>query len=332
MQMKIAAYEVRADERPYFEEFAAAQGCELVMTDANLTMDTLSMANGCDGVTTLGQSSLKGELLDRLHDIGIKAIATRTIGYNHIDLKRCDTLGIQVCNAAYAPNGVADYTIMLMLMCLRNYKQALFRLQVNDYSLSGLRGREMKDLTVGVVGTGRIGQTVLKNLSGFGCRLLCYDVYENETAKLYASYKTLDEILSQCDIISLHVPLLPSTKHLINKESIAKLKDGAVIINCARGELISLPDVIEGIESEKIGALGLDVVENEEGIYHLDRRSDIIQNKDMAYLRQFPNVIMTPHMAFYTDAATRSMVQCGVEGLLTLLSTGTCSTHIKLQK
>lgn len=187
----------------------------------------------------------------------------------------------------------------------------------------------MKDLTVGIVGTGRIGQAVLKNLSGFGCRLLCYDVYENETAKRYAAYQTLDEIFAQCDIISLHVPLLPSTRHLINKESIAKLKDGAVIVNCARGELISLPDVIEGIESEKIGALGLDVVENEEGIYHLDRRSDIIQNKDMAYLRQFPNVIMTPHMAFYTDAATRSMVQCGVEGLITLLKTGTCPTEIK---
>lgn len=126
--MKIAAYEVREDEKPFFEEFAAAQGCELVLTSENLTVGTISMAKGCDGVTTLGQSSLKGELLEHLHNLGIKAIATRTIGYNHIDLERCAALNIQVCNAAYAPNGVADYTVMLMLMCLRNYKQALFRL------------------------------------------------------------------------------------------------------------------------------------------------------------------------------------------------------------
>jgi len=206
---------------------------------------------------------------------------------------------------------------------------ALWRGQVNDYSLVGLQGREVKDLTIGIMGTGRIGFTVLKYLSSFGCRLLCFDVYQNEQVKEIASYVDIDTLYKECDVISLHMPLLASTKYIIDYDSIAKMKDGVVLINCARGELMNTDALIDNIENRKIGALAIDCMEKEHGIYHFDRRNDIFSNREMAYLRQFPNVIMTQHMAFYTDSAVSSMVRCGVEGLYEMFTTGSYSTEIQ---
>lgn len=313
--MKIIAFEVREDEMADFEKMNQLAEFDITYCKDFLTKDNLNLIQGYDGITFLGDSVVDHEILDGINQAGIKVIATRTIGYDHIDLKYAKELGIQVCNSSYGPEGVADYTVMLMLILLRHYKKALWLGQVNDYSLRGLEGREMKDLTIGIIGTGRIGLAVLKNLSGFNSRLLAYDVYQNEEVNKYGKYVELDELLQQCDIISLHIPYLESTKHLINRETIAKMKDGVIIINCARGQLCDTEALIEGIENKKIGALGLDVVEGEEGIYHLDKRTDIIKNKNMAYLRQFPNVVMTQHLAFYTEAAVSSMVQLSIKGL-----------------
>lgn len=155
----------------------------------------------------------------------------------------------------------------------------------------------------------------MKNLSGFGCRLLAYDVYQNDAVKEIAEYVDLDTIYKECDVISLHMPLMDATYHLVNKESIAKMKENVVLINCARGELMKIEDLIEGIENKKIGALGLDCMEYEEGIIHQNLKKDIISNREMAYLRQFPNVVHTQHMAFYTDAAVRSMVYGSIRGI-----------------
>lgn len=158
-----------------------------------------------------------------------------TIGYNHIDLEAAQKYGVHVCNASYAPNGVADYTVMMILLCLRNYKQALWRMQGNDFSLAGLVGREMKDLTIGVIGTGHIGTQVMKNLSGFGCTMICYDRHQNEEAAALGDYVSLDELYLRSDVITIHLALNKDTEHLINETSIAKMKDGVVLINCARG-------------------------------------------------------------------------------------------------
>lgn len=235
---------------------------------------------------------------------------------NHIDLEYAEKVGIQVCNASYPPSGVAEFTLMLMLMCLRNYKQALWRGQVNDFSLDGLMGKELGEMTVGVVGTGRIGAAVIRLLSSFGCRILAYNRTQRPEISEIAEYVELDTLYAKSDMITLHVPLTEDTHHMINRESLEKMKDGVVIINCARGELAQNDALIEGIESGKIGALGLDVVEDETGITHVDHRIDILSNQKMAYLRQFRNVVMTPHMAFYTDTAVRNMVRCGIQGIL----------------
>ena len=314
--MKIYAFDVREDEQQYFEELKKKYNIDLVIEEEPVSLDLLAALEPNSGITILGFTNIGEAECAVLEKQGIHYLTTRSIGYNNIDLDACRKHDIHVCNSAYAPNGVADYTIMMILLCLRNYKQALWRTQCNDYSLDGLQGRELKDLTVGILGTGRIGATVAKELSGFGCRLIAYDVHENPSLKGLVTYLSLDDVYAQADILTLHMPLFDSTYHMINKESIAKMKDGVVIVNCARGALSDVHALIEGIESQKIGALGIDVLENEEEIVHKNLKTDIISNRDMAYLRQFKNVVHTQHMAFYTDAAVKSMVECGVSCLM----------------
>lgn len=326
--MKIFLYEVREDEKEFIAELAEKLNLEVEISPEVPSLENAYMAEACQGVSVLGQGNIDAALLNRYKELGINYLSTRTIGYNHIDVAYAKEIGIRVCNARYAPNGVADFTIMLILMCLRQYKQALWRGQVNDFSLKGLLGREMKDLTVGVMGTGRIGAQVIHNLSGFGCRILAYDPYKNEEVRQLASYVEMDRLFKEADVITLHLPLTDKTKYIIDHDAIGKMKDGVIIINCARGELADTQALIEGIESEKIGALGMDTVEGEEGIIHGDHRIDILKNRDWFYLHQFRNVIMTQHMAFYTDAAVESMVECGVRGIYEMINGNKCETEL----
>ena len=194
-------------------------------------------------------------------------------------------------------------------MSIRKMKCIMERAAVQDYTLKGIQGRELGDFTVGVIGTGRIGRTVIRELSGFGCKILAYDLYENEEVKQYADYVNLDTLMETADLITLHTPLTDENYHLISGEASGKMKDRGVLINTARGGLLDTDALIEGIESGKIGAAGLDVVEKEFGLYYYDRKSDIIGNRELSILRGFPNVTVTPHMAFYTDNAIRTMVE-----------------------
>jgi D-lactate dehydrogenase len=326
--MKVYVFNVRADEMPYYEMLRKEKGAELELHPEDLSEEIIPTLDRGSGVSVLGMISYGEKVMKLLQKQGIYYLSTRTVGYNHIDLEAAKACGIHVCHAAYAPNGVADYTIMMMLLCLRKYKQTLWRSQVNDFGLDDLMGREMKDLTVGVMGTGNIGGTVIRELSGFGCKILAYDKYENPAVKGLATYVPLEEIYRQCDIITLHMPLFPETKHIINSESIAKMKKGVILINCARGELMEIESLINGIEKEQIGALGVDCLEREEDVVHKDRRDDIFSNREMAYLRQFKNVVHTQHMAFYTDAAVKSMVECGVLGVLQMSNGEKCPTQL----
>lgn len=326
--MKITAYDVREDEREHIDALVRETGFEIVCLTEPLTLESADLAAGSDGVAVLGHHRIDAAIMDKLLALGIKGCATRTVGYDHLDTAHGQRIGLRLCNANYPPNGVADYTLMLMLMSIRHYKQAMWRTHVNDYSLVGLIGREMKDLTVGIIGTGRIGKAVVENLSGFGCRILAHDVFRDADVARCATYVELDELYRECDLISLHTPLLPDTEYMINDETLAQMKDGVVLVNCARGELMDVEALIRGVESRKIGALALDVIEGEQGIYHVDRRTDIIRNQNMAYLRQFPNVILSQHLAFYTDTAVQSMVQCAVRGLSDIAGGRPCRTEI----
>lgn len=312
--MKVAVYNCREfDEKELFIKYGKELGIELVLCPDAPDMDNLALAEGCECVDII-TSKMTRELIGKMASYGVKYLVTRTIGYDHIDVETAKEYGITVANAPYGPHGVADYAVMLILMSVRRMKRIIERTNIQDYTLMGIQGRELKDLTVGVIGTGRIGRTVLHNLSGFGCRLIAYDLYENDEVKELADYVTLDEMWRQADVITLHAPLTEDNYHMIGKETIQKMKEGVVIVNTARGGLIDSQALIEGIESGRIGAAGLDVVENEFGLYYYDRKSDVLSNRELAILRGFPNVTVTHHMAFYTDECVKTVVRDSLMG------------------
>ena len=306
----VAVFDMRDfDEAEWFEKYSQELGLTLSTCPDAPDMENIArVTEGCECVDII-TSQITREMMEEFAKSGIRYITTRTIGYDHIDLEAAKEFGIHVGNAPYGPNGVADYTVMLILMSIRKMKRILERTNIQDYTLQGIQGRELKDLTVGVIGTGRIGRTVIRNLSGFGCRILAYDLYENEEVKEHASYVPLKELWKEADVINLHTPLTEENHYLINKESLAEMKDGVVIINTARGALIESEALIAGIESGKVGAAALDVVEKEFGLYYYDRKSDVLDNRELAILRGFPNVTVSHHMAFYTDNYTRTVVR-----------------------
>ena len=331
--MKITAYEVRPDEEPVIRNLCEKYGIDVVITRANLDDTTVNLAEGSDGSTTLGQSTYSNEVLDELKKMGVKVLASRCVGYNHINVEYAKKLGFKLCNGTYAPNGVAEYSVMAILMCMRHQKKALYNTNDNDFTLKGKMGRELRSLTVGVLGAGKIGKTVIKILSGFGCKILAYDVIQDDEVKEYATYVDMDTIYKECDVITIHMPLLPATTGMIDKEAVAKMKDGVIIINNARGELLDVDAIIEGIESEKIGALFCDAFPGETGIIHIPHSTDIIRTEGMPYfklkyLRSFVNVYHTPHMAFFTEEAAESMAACGVDSIYEILTEGKSSHEI----
>ncbi len=307
--MQVTIYNFREfDEKVYFEKCEQELGITLVRCSDAPSMENVHLAAGSECIDIL-TSKMTRELIEALAKQGVKYITTRTIGYDHIDMKACKEFGITVGNAPYGPNGVADYTVMLLLMSIRKAKQIIQRTNIQDYTLKGNLGRELKDMTVGIIGTGRIGKTVIQNLSGFGCKMIAYDLYENEEVKKYADYVSLEQIWENADIITLHTPLTEDNYHLINAETIAKMKDGVILINTARGPLVEAEALLSAIESGKIGAAGLDVVENEFGLYYYDHKNDVLDNRELAMLRSYPNVTVTHHMAFYTDNCVRTVVE-----------------------
>ena len=311
--MKIAAFEVKDYELDDFKR-ADGYGLEVALYADNLTAENVQLVKGCEGITTLGFSDLSAPMIKKLSELGVKYLATRTVGFNHIDLEACSKYGIRVSNAYYEPYNVADFAVMLMLMLLRKAKISVCRALVNDFSLDGMCGREMRNLTVGIIGAGKIGRAVIGNLQGFGCRILAYDPFAKDHAD-GAVFTDLDTIYRESDIISLHVPLTPSNRHMIDREAIGKMKDGVLIINTARGGLIDTNALIDALENEKIGGAGLDTIEAEDGVAHIDLRARIVNKRDIFYLKQFPNVIFTSHYAFFTEEATSAMVECGLKSL-----------------
>jgi len=313
--MKILAYSFRADETKYFKEFSEKYNVEVVLCQDTPTMENVKLAKGFDCISII-TTIIPAELVESFGKVGVKFISTRTIGYDHIDLKKAKELGVHIGNATYSPNSVADYTVMLILMAIRKVKLIMENSNVQDYSLKGVQGRELPNLTVGVIGAGRIGQTVIKHLSGFGCKILAHDLFEAESVKPYAKYVDLDTLLKNSDVITLHMPATEGNYHIINKNSIKMMKDGVFIINTARGSLINTEDLIEAVESKKIGGVALDVIENEASIYYKDLKGEILNNKDLAILKSFPNVIITPHTAFYTDQAVSDMIENSIKSCI----------------
>lgn len=274
--MRILAYSHRRDETQYFEEFSKKYNVEVVLCNEEPSLETAPLAKGFDCISII-TTNINSELVGKFHELGVKFISTRTIGYDHIDLKKAKELGVRVGNVTYSPNSVADYTIMLILMAVRKVKLIMERSNVQDFSLRGIQGKELPNLTIGVVGTGKIGRTVIKHLSGFGCKILAHDIYENDEVKSNAKYVDLENLFKYSDIITLHMPATDDNYHIINKKAIKLMKDGVFIINTARGSLINTNDLIHGIESKKIGGAALDVIEQESNIYYSDLKGEALK-------------------------------------------------------
>ncbi|MEV0406926.1 D-lactate dehydrogenase VanH [Actinoallomurus sp. NPDC050550] len=303
--MGITIYGCGQDEAVLFREMAPRFGVMPTITEAAVSEANIELAFGNRCISVGHKTQVTNPTLLALSRAGVAYISTRSIGYNHINVKYAESVGIAVGNVAYSPDSVADYTLMLMLMSVRNAKSIIRRADAHDYRLSDVRGKELRDLTIGVIGTGRIGIAVLDRLQGFGCPILAYD----NRPKATADYVPLDELLQRSDIVTLHTPLNAGTHHLLNRQRIAQMKDGAFIINTGRGSLLDTEALLSALESGRLGGAALDVLEGEEGIFYADCRNKPIESKPLLRLQELPNVLISPHTAYYTDHALSDTVE-----------------------
>ena len=316
--MKLFVYGYRPyDEAEAFERFSKKYHVTLGLSESQPSLENAALAEGYDCVSIVS-TPMPEKLIIRFRAMGIRMISTRTVGYDHVDLAAAKAVGLHVSNASYSPDCVADYTVMLMLMALRRVKRIMQRSEIHDFSLPGTIGRELRNCTVGILGTGKIGKAVIRDLGGFGCKLLAYG--RTEDPSLGVKYVSLDELLTSCDILSFHMPLNQDNYHLIDHQAISKMREGVVLVNTARGALIDTQALIDGLECGKVGAAALDVIEDEAGLFHFDRKSDLIGHRALSVLKDMPNVIFTPHMAFYTREAIADMVGHSIESCVLELS------------
>jgi D-specific alpha-keto acid dehydrogenase len=312
----ITIYGCEPDEAVLFRELAPRCGVTPTITEAAVSEANVGLAAGNRCVSVGHKSRITNSTLRALSRAGVAYISTRSIGCNHIDVGYAASVGIAVGNVAYSPDSVADYTVMLMLMVVRDAKAMLRRADVHDYRLSDVRGRELRDLTVGVIGTGRIGVAVMDRLRGFGCRVLAYDSRPQNSA----DYVPLDELLQLSDIVTLHVPLTVDTHHLLDRRRLAQLKDGAFVINTGRGSLLDTESLVWALETGRLGGAALDVLEGEEGIFYADCRGQSLGSGLLARLQEMPNVLISPHTAYYTDHALSDTVENSLVNCLTFES------------
>jgi D-specific alpha-keto acid dehydrogenase len=294
----ITVYSCAPDEAEVFAELGPHHG--IVPT---VTSDPPAARPGVGSVPVNRCISVghKGELgaaaLCALHEAGVEHISTRSIGVNHIDLRTAERLGLTVENAAYDPDGVADYTLMLILMAIRDAKEIVGSAGANDFTLPRARGRDLRDLTVGVVGVGRIGSAVVTRLRGFGCRVVTTDDV------------CLSALLRESDVVTLHVPLHDATHHLIGGRELAAMKPDAVLVNTGRGALVDTDALVRALEDGALGGAALDVIEGEEGLFYFDCSDRAIEHRHLLRLQELPNVIITPHTAYYTRRALLDTIE-----------------------
>ena len=317
---RITMYGCGPDEAVLFRELAPGLGVRPVITDAPLSETNTELAVGSRCVSVGHKTFITHAALRALGRAGVKYISTRSIGCNHIDVEYAESIGICVENISYSPDSVADYTLMLMLMALRDAKAIVRRTDLHDYRLSEVRGRELRDLTVGVIGTGRIGAAVIDRLRGFGCRVLAHDKRPVDRPGPRVEHVPLDELLRRSDLVTLHAPLTAATHHLLDRQRLARMKDGALVVNTARGGLIDTEALVQELESGRLGGAALDVVEREAGIFYADRRDETLESKALLRLQELPNALITPHTAYYTDHALRDTVQNSLTNCLTFES------------
>lgn len=328
--MRIAVFSTKPYDRTFFELANARFAHELTFFEPRLTLETCSLASGYPAVSVFVNDLVDARVLEQLHQGGTTAIALRCAGFNNVDLNAAEQFRIKVVRVpAYSPHAVAEHTVGLMLTLNRKIHRAYARVREGNFSLDGLLGFDLFGRTVGIVGTGQIGANVARIMAGFGCRLLGYDRVANpDCLRLGMTYLSLEELLAQADIVTLHCPLTPETRYLINGHTIGLMKRGAMLVNTSRGGVIDTRSAIEGLKSGALGSLGIDVYEEEGDYFFEDLSHHVIADDVLARLLTFPNVLVTGHQAFFTQEALEAIANTTLMNLQQLSETGTSVNEI----
>ena len=320
--MKILFYDTKSYDRDSFESARINYPeIEIEYLKSDLEPRTAALAEGFDAVCGFVSSNIGKQTLEILHAKGIRLILLRSAGFNNVDMGTAKQYDIRVMRVpGYSPEAVAEHAMALALACNRRIYKAYNKVRENDFSLSGLMGFNLYQKTAGIIGTGKIGAAMCRICHGFGMKVIAYDVYENESLKDFVEYVSLEKLLKESDLISLHCPLMDSTYHMIQLDTIKQMKDGVILVNTSRGALVKTDDLIEGIRMHKFAGVGLDVYEEETDNVFEDRSDEILKHSTTARLLSFPNVMITSHQGFFTREALQSIAQTTLQNAMDFLA------------
>ncbi len=303
--MKIAFYGTKPYDKIWFEPIGKDYGYDIHFIELPCNEDTIFLAQGYDAICIFVNDYVNASMIDKLYEMKVKAILLRSAGFNNVDIKAAENKLAILRVPSYSPEAVAEFAMALLLTVNRFTHRAYNRTRDFNMSLNGLMGTDLNHKVAGIIGTGKIGQAMIRICKGFGMQVLAYDPYPNR--ELDVKYVTVSELVEKADVVSLHCPLTPETEHIINKDTINRMKKGVYLINTSRGRLIDTEAVIEGLREGKFGGVGLDVYEEEEGVFFEDRSNDIMTDDNLARLMTFPNVLVTSHMGFFTQEAMQAI-------------------------
>ncbi|KAL1839660.1 hypothetical protein VTJ49DRAFT_1270 [Mycothermus thermophilus] len=330
--IKLAVFSAKPYDKKYLAQVAQDKfpgSVEVFYYDFALRPKTISVVKGVDAVCAFVNDDLSAPVLRALHEAGVRAVLLRCAGYNNVDLAVAKELGIFVARVpSYSPESVAEFAVALLQVLNRHIHRAYNRVREGNFNLQGLVGSTLHGKTVGLIGLGKIGFALARILRGFGCRLLAYDPFPNDAFREFGEFKSLEELLPECDIISLHCPLTEETRYIINESSLAKMKKGALLINTSRGGLIHTKSVITALKKRHLGGLGIDVYEEEGDLFYKDHSGDIIQDDQLMRLLTFPNVVVTGHQAFLTEEALIEIASTTFQNLHDFVTGSECKNSL----
>ena len=325
--IKVAFYDAKGYDKPSFEKYGQLHDMQFRYLETKLNEDTAELARGCDVVCVFVNDTVNAKVIDRLYDLGVRLIALRSAGYNNVDVRAAFGKIHVVHVPAYSPYAVAEHAMALLLTSIRRIHKAYNRTRDFNFSLNGLTGFDLHGKTAGVIGTGKIGRIFIDICKGFGMKVIAYDLFPVPDSGI--EYVPLEELFARSDVISLHCPLTEETRHMINADSIAKMKKGVVIVNTSRGGLIDAEALLDGIKARKVGAACLDVYEEEADIFFEDRSGHILNDELLSRLISMPNVIITSHQAFLTEEALNNIAETTVNNILSYFNNdGVCDNEL----
>ncbi|MEI0526789.1 NAD(P)-dependent oxidoreductase [Brachyspira murdochii] len=328
--MKIAVYSLLDDELEFFQLMEKKYNTKFTFYKHYLNIDNVKEIQGFDSIVVNARDEINSEVLDKLKEYGIKYMSTRSAGYDNIDVDYADKIGIKIANVpSYSPNSVSEFTVLSLLALIKNYNNLIINGYNRNFIRNGLVAKELRNLNIGIIGTGRIGTLTIKHLKGFYPKnIFVYSRTEKDEIKNYAEYVSLDELYKNSDVIIYHIPLSKETKDMVCKDSINKMKKGVYIINVSRGGIVNNEDLLEGLKSGHIGGAALDVYTNEIEYVNKNIKDIVLKDSVIEELFKMKNVIITPHYAFYTDEALLNMVTTSIDNIFEFMNTGKCINKI----